>query len=480
MPISKIGSKGIKDAELSAADIAPGTITSAKIASGTIANDRLANSSMTLNGTAVSLGGSADIGTQWQAEITADGSTATTAVAGEGYFINTTSATHTINLPTSPSVGDEVDIVDSRTKFGTNNVTVGRGGSNIEGAASNATLNQDDTKLKYVYSGATRGWIAVNDERLSPEYVVASGGTEATSGDYKIHTFTSSSNFVVSNAGNSAGSTKMDYLIVSGGGAGGADNGGGGGAGGVVYATCQSVTAQTYPVTVGAGGASSPDGDNPGRPGASSVFNSLSVYYGGGGRASGTTSQPGSNYANGGGGAGVVDNCASAGAGVSGTTQSPVTGTYYGGNAGGAGKEASGPRYRAGGGGGAGAVGSIAPNAGPAGGYRAGNGGVGIQNNINGTNHYWAGGGGGGSNCGAGGHGGNGGGGGGAGQNCNSGSDGGTGLNAGTNGPSSNTAVGGNAGANTGGGGGGSSRGYTSGSGQGGSGVVIIKYKYQN
>ena len=82
MPISKVGSKGIKDAELSAADIAPGTITSDKIAPGTIANDRLAgsianaklaNSNITINGTAINLGASGSItaGTDWQAEKTA-------------------------------------------------------------------------------------------------------------------------------------------------------------------------------------------------------------------------------------------------------------------------------------------------------------------------------------------------------------------------------------------------------------------------
>ena len=187
MPISKVGSKGIKDAELSAADIAPGTITSDKIAPGTIANDRLAgsianaklanssttinaklagsisndklagsisndklagsianaklaNSSVTLNGSSVSLGGSASIGTQWQAEKT-NSDSPITAVAGYGYFLNSTSGTITINLPSSPSVGDEVDIIDSRTKFSTNNVTVGRGGSNIEGAASHLSAS---------------------------------------------------------------------------------------------------------------------------------------------------------------------------------------------------------------------------------------------------------------------------------------------------------------------------------------------------
>ena len=91
MPISKIGSAGVKDANLSADDIAPGTITSAKIAPGTIANDRLANNTTTINGTSIALGASGNIvaGTDWQAVINADGSTVTTAEAGKGYFINT-------------------------------------------------------------------------------------------------------------------------------------------------------------------------------------------------------------------------------------------------------------------------------------------------------------------------------------------------------------------------------------------------------
>jgi hypothetical protein len=42
----------------------------------------------------------------WQSVITADGSTGTTAVAGNGYFIDTTSATHTLTLPASATIGD--------------------------------------------------------------------------------------------------------------------------------------------------------------------------------------------------------------------------------------------------------------------------------------------------------------------------------------------------------------------------------------
>ena len=48
----------------------------------------------------------------WQAVVTADGSTNTTAEAGKGYFIDTTNATHTITLPSSPSLGDTIVVVD--------------------------------------------------------------------------------------------------------------------------------------------------------------------------------------------------------------------------------------------------------------------------------------------------------------------------------------------------------------------------------
>jgi hypothetical protein len=64
-------------------------------------------------------------------------------------------------------------------------------------------------------------------------YVTATGGTITTCGDYKTHIFTSSGVFCVSCAGNPAGSTTVDYLVVAGGaGGGGYYYGGGGGAGG--------------------------------------------------------------------------------------------------------------------------------------------------------------------------------------------------------------------------------------------------------
>ena len=77
---------------------------------------------------------------QWQSVIIADGSTATNATAGQGYFIDTTSNTHTINLPSSPSIGDSSAIKDYAGTFATNNLRSGRNGNNIQGAANNSEI----------------------------------------------------------------------------------------------------------------------------------------------------------------------------------------------------------------------------------------------------------------------------------------------------------------------------------------------------
>ena len=80
------------------------------------------------------------------------------------------------------------------------------------------------------------------------------GGTITTVAGKTIHTFTSSGSFV-------CGSAKTaQVLVVGGGGSGGSAQesgaGGGGGGGGIVYSASFSIAAGTYPVTVGAGGAS--------------------------------------------------------------------------------------------------------------------------------------------------------------------------------------------------------------------------------
>src|SRR6056300_1529782 len=215
----------VNDGSITTAKLADAAVTNAKITDGTIANAKLANSSITVNGTSIALGASGYIvaGTDWQSVITADGSTTTTSVAGEGYFIDTTSNAHTINLPASPSLGDEIHIMDYAGTFGTNNVTVGRNSSNIDGAAADGKLATNRLNVRFVYIDATQGWRAIFDdasENYGAIYITATGGTVTTSGDFKIHTFTGDGCFVVSSVGNPAGSTSVSYMVVAGGGGG--------------------------------------------------------------------------------------------------------------------------------------------------------------------------------------------------------------------------------------------------------------------
>ena len=95
-------------------------ITNAQLA-GSIANSKLANSSITINGSAVSLGSSTTIATgiEWQSTIVTG--TTLSATANYGYFIDTSSNACTVTLPGSASVGDELWFVDYARNFANNN-----------------------------------------------------------------------------------------------------------------------------------------------------------------------------------------------------------------------------------------------------------------------------------------------------------------------------------------------------------------------
>jgi hypothetical protein len=424
---------------------------------GSIANAKLANSTLTINGSSISLGGSVNAGTlDWQTVIVADGSTSTTGVAGRGYFINTTSAAHTFTLPISATRGDTIAIVDYAQTFATNKLTIARNGHNIQGVANNSLIGTNRASVTLVYVDATKGWVYQDESNVADlqqiQYVTATGGTVATSGNFKIHTFTGDGCFVVSCAGNTAGSDKVDYLVVAGGGAGGSSYvGAGGGAGG--YRTtfpspgCNAgsfpVTATTFPITVGSGGALNTSGSN-------SVFSTITSTGGGkGGPFFGGVGEPGGS----GGGGGSADGSPNALLSNSGTGNTPPVSPSQGNNGGNGWRQTS--QNGSGGGGGASTTGGN-------GAYQVGgNGGSGSTNSISTSPVTYAGGGGGGAaTSGTGGTGGPGGGGAGRGS----------------------SADGGNGTANTGGGGGGS--GYsgtpnTFNGGTGGSGIVLIRYKFQ-
>ena len=131
--------------------------------------------------------------------------------------------------------------------------------------------------------------------------ISATGGTETTVGDWKIHTFTSGGTFTVSNAGSNP---EVEYLIVAGGGGGAyaaSSVSGGGGAGGMLSGLA-TVTATNYTITVGSGGSGATASTNPTSGGNSSAF---SVTATGGGRGPTSTNLNGGAGGSGGGARGI-------------------------------------------------------------------------------------------------------------------------------------------------------------------------------
>ena len=393
-----------------------------------------------------------------------------TVASGNGYFINTSGGAVTVTLPASPSAGDIVAFKDYANTWDTNSVTLGNNGSKINGICATTALTTESQSVTLIYVDGTKGWQDIHDSTANisgnPGFIAATGGTITTSGDFKIHTFTSSGCFAVTNSGSTSVGSKVSYAVVAGAGSGGASSNGNqgaaGGAGGfregkqtcggytaspLAATPCSglSVSIQTYPITVGAGGAST-SGDNIGNVGSNSIFSTI-TSAGGGYGGSGNPIRAGGDGGSGGGGGGGT----SATAGGSGNTP-PVSPPQ--GNDGGTSRPGPGPSYdqATGGGGGAGGAGSPSPN-----GAVGGAGGAHINTSINAVDTEYAGGAGGSSGPAPG----------------AAGTPGGGGAGKGNPGPGGATA----GTANTGGSGGGEGCGNTSGA--GGSGVVIIRYKFQ-
>jgi len=372
-----------------------------------------------------------------------------TGVSGTGYFVNTTCGAVTVTLPASPSAGDIISVKDYAYSFATNNLTVCNNGSNIGGQAGCIPLKYDTngTSKTFVYADATKGWLVVNEstdtstKNSAPAFIVATGGTETTCGDYKIHTFTSDGTFTICTAPTPA-NNNVDYLVVAGGAGGGRDYGGGGGAGGyreshtvpvsgcytaspLASATSLPISIQAYPITVGGGGAGSTLPCTKGASGSNSIFSTI-TSAGGGGAGSNAT-KPGLSGGSGGGGSSF---CSA----IGGSGNTPPTSPPQGNNGGNG-------------------IGSLPYSGGGGGAIEAGNtdgqsaGGDGTSSSINGTPTARAGGG--------------------AAGNPAS-QPGGTGGGGNKDTPGT---------INTGGGGGGGDSNVSGGS--GGSGVVIIRYKFQ-
>ena len=81
-----------------------------------------------------------------------------TASDGDNLFVDTSGGAVTITLPSSPSIGNQVKIIDAEGTFGTNNCTVGRNSEKIQGATSDLTISTDSAGIALVYVNSDNGW----------------------------------------------------------------------------------------------------------------------------------------------------------------------------------------------------------------------------------------------------------------------------------------------------------------------------------
>ena len=290
-------------------------------------------------------------GIAWQ---TTPKTAAFTAAANEGYFVDTSSSAITVTLPSSPTAGNEVSIVDYTGTAGTNNITI-TSSNNINGSSNDVKIDYERGGVSIVYVDATQGWIAASAANETAEALFSP--------------------------------VVVDYLVVAGAGGGGGV-GGGGGAGGYRTSYGDSnvsalnlLPSTNYTVTIGSGGAPSATGaasngdGGIGANGSNSVFSTITSAGGGGGAGGGSN-------AAGSGGSGGGSRGGNSGSGNT-PSVTPSQGNNGGDSAG---------AYIGGGGGGASQAGNTTAN----------NGGNGSANSITGTSVTYAGGGGGGGNTGGG------------------------------------------------------------------------------
>ena len=246
------------------------------------------------------------VGMSFNATIVGDGSTVTSIGSSQGYFIDTSSATATVQLPASPSLGDRISITDYAKTFHTNRLLVQRNGNNIEGSADDWTFYAKGTKAtltfessadsthqgwkitEYTHDDQKRGFPTSSPSVGSNKYMIATSDAEEVymDGDFMVHKFMTSGTWKLHSLGSDTTfGDKIEYLIIGGGGSGGTHYSGGGGAGGyrANNAYDQTVTVQDYTITVGAGCSQRTSNGHGNNGSASNAFGLTSDGGGGGG-----------------------------------------------------------------------------------------------------------------------------------------------------------------------------------------------------
>ena len=145
--------------------------------------------------------------------------TAETVEAGNGYWIDTTSTTCTITLPSAAAKGDQIVLIDYARTWGTNAITIDSNGLNYQGNPDTFTVEYTTSgqSINIVYSDATKGWIPLEDDVTANEPVApptqkaifAFGNRYIPAGDQSVI-------YGMSNLVNSSGVVASDVAAVGG------------------------------------------------------------------------------------------------------------------------------------------------------------------------------------------------------------------------------------------------------------------------
>jgi len=333
MAIDKITASGLGDGGVSTADLADSSITTAKIADANVTTAKIANGEVTLaklasdvslDASAINSGNTAaraatptagtlyyntDVdsvqiyNTEWN-----DIFTVPTLSAATGTLIVGQTSTLTLTVVTTESTID-VEFRSGSTILATvTGVAVSSGSASV--AVPSSVYNNITGGSSYtVRAKSEKGTRSAAAQSFTAQFT-ASGGTLTIVGGYVYHEFLTSSTFTVPSG---MSITDAEVVIVGGGGSGGTgssglganDNGAAGGGGGVQHLTSQTLSVGSHTIEVGLGGAGIPAGtqNTAGNDGTqSSAFSSVA---GGGnnnsGKTGGASGTPQSNAGGGGG-----------------------------------------------------------------------------------------------------------------------------------------------------------------------------------
>jgi len=98
-----------------------------------------------------------------------------TSANNDAILADTSGGSWTLTLPSSPGVGDLVRVLDG-ADWATNNLTVARNGSTVEGDAADLVMNIGGVSVDFVYDGST--WQIYTQVGVSSGTVVTEAGTQ--------------------------------------------------------------------------------------------------------------------------------------------------------------------------------------------------------------------------------------------------------------------------------------------------------------